>query len=302
MTGASRPPRPRPWRCCRTPNRNGWPRASCATGSAPARPTPCSPPGGRRRTPRPARRCCAIRAPPRRLLASFLQTEQALEELTQLELAGFTDAEQRVLQACQRRLVAQVIQLAHRFHKETPDHADSRGTARTAATPARAHSDPRHRPTPEPRRQDHPPSAGPLPQPSDSRGLEARPLPRADQGTGAAGAALATDPARDPGARVYRRPDDPQSLPAKPRPAPAAAAPRLSPLRDPARGGSPVGLEPLPRADRLPRDDRARLQPDPVLLPPAVRGLLPRRAPAHPPLGSPGGLPLSPGPLPPHRL
>src|SRR6266545_3824370 len=70
MTGASRPPRPRPWRCCRTPNRNGWPRASCATGSAPARPTPCSPPGGRRRTPRPARRCCAIRAPPRRLLAS----------------------------------------------------------------------------------------------------------------------------------------------------------------------------------------------------------------------------------------
>src|SRR6266540_1145348 len=131
---------------------------------------------------------------------------------------------------------------------------------------------------------------------------EARPLPRADQGAGAAGAALPTDPARDPGARVYRRPDDPQSLPAQPGPAPAAAAPRLSPLRDPARGGSPVGLEPLSRADRLSRDDRARLQPDPVLLPPAVRGLLPRRAPAHPPLGSPGGLPLSPGPLPPHRL
>src|SRR6266542_699810 len=70
MTGASRPPRPPPWPRCRTPSRNAWPRASCATGSAPARPTPCSPPGGRRRTPRPARRCCAIRAPPRRRLAS----------------------------------------------------------------------------------------------------------------------------------------------------------------------------------------------------------------------------------------
>src|SRR6266545_4864908 len=240
---------------------------------------------------------CPLGPTARELQARFLQTEQALEELTQLDLAGFTDAEQRVLEAGQRRLAALVIHLAHRFHKEPPNHADSRGTARAPATPARTHPDPRHCPTPEPRRQDHPPSAGALPQPSGSRGLEARPLPRADQGARAAGAALPADPARDPGARVHGRQDDPQSLPAKPGPAPAAAAPRLSPLRDPARGGSPVRLEPLPRADRLPPDDRARLQPDPLLLPPAVRGLLSRRASADAALGPPGGLPLPPGSL-----
>src|SRR6266568_3528951 len=238
----------------------------------------------------------------RELQTRFLQTEQALQELTQLDLAGFTDPEQRVLDACQRRLAALVIQLARTFQKEHPDHVDPRGTARTPATLARAHPDPGDRPTSEPRRQDHPPCAGALSQPTSSRDLEARSLPRADQGARAAGPALSADPARDPGARVYRGPDDPQRLPEHPGPSASSAAPRLSPLRDPARGGSPVGLEPLPRADRPARDDRARLQPGPLLLPPAVRGLLPQRTAPDPPLGPPGGLPLPPGPLPPHRL
>src|SRR6266508_1004279 len=227
----------------------------------------------------------------RELQARFLQTEHALQELTHVDLAGFTDPEQRVLEACQRRLAAQVVQLAHLFQKETPDHADPRGTARAPATPARAHPDPRDRPTPEPRRQDHPPRAGALAQPAGSRDLEARPLPRADQGARAAGAALPEDPTRDPGARVHRGPDDPQRLPEHTGPSSSSAAPRLSPLRDPARGGSPVGLEPLPRDDRPARDDRACLQPGPLLLPPAVRGLLPQRTAPDPPLGPPGGVP-----------
>ena len=49
----------------------------------------------------------------RELQARFLQTEHALQELTQLDLTGFPDPDQRVLAACQRRLVARVLQLAH---------------------------------------------------------------------------------------------------------------------------------------------------------------------------------------------
>src|SRR5207249_7236625 len=134
---------------------------------------------------------------------------------------------------------AQIIQLAHLFQKETPDHADSRGTARAPATPARAHPDPRDRPTPEPRRQDHPPGAGALTPTQPSGGLEARALPRADHGVCAAGAARPADPARDPGAGVHRGQDDPQRFPEHPGPAPATATPRLSPLPHPARRRRP---------------------------------------------------------------
>jgi ParB-like chromosome segregation protein Spo0J len=138
----------------------------------------------------------------RELQARFSQTERALDELAHLDLSGFTDPERRVLQAGQRRLAAHVIQLARTFHQENPDHADPRGTLRTAATAPRAHPDPGHRPAPEPRRQDHPSRARPLtlPQPTDSVAFEARSLPRPDHGAISAGAALSENPARDPGA------------------------------------------------------------------------------------------------------
>ena len=63
------------------------------------------------------------------LQARFRQTERDLAELPHLDLSGFTDPERRVLQACQRRLAALIIQLAHTIHQEeeTPDHADPRG-------------------------------------------------------------------------------------------------------------------------------------------------------------------------------
>jgi ParB-like chromosome segregation protein Spo0J len=175
----------------------------------------------------------------RELQARFVQTEHALDELAHLDLAGFPDPDRRVLEACQRRLAAHVIQLAHTVQKENADHADPGGTRRAAATAPRAHPDPGHRPTPEPRRENHPPSLGPLPLvPLSGAGdLEARPLPRPDHGALSEGPALPADLARDPRARVHGRPDDPQSLPPDPGPAPAGAAPRLSALRDPTRGG-----------------------------------------------------------------
>lgn len=48
----------------------------------------------------------------RELQARFDQTERALAELLPLDFAGFTDSDRRVLEACQRRLAAQVVQLA----------------------------------------------------------------------------------------------------------------------------------------------------------------------------------------------
>jgi ParB/RepB/Spo0J family partition protein len=87
------------------------------------------------------------------LQARFDQTERALAELLHLDFTGFTDPECRVLEACQRRLAAQVVRLASTVQEETT-HADSRGTRRTPPPPARAHPDPRYRPTPRPGRQD----------------------------------------------------------------------------------------------------------------------------------------------------
>ena len=75
----------------------------------------------------------------RELQARFDQTERALDELLTLPLTGFADPDRRVLEACQRRLAAQVVQWARTIHEETPD-ADPRGTARTRATPARVTS------------------------------------------------------------------------------------------------------------------------------------------------------------------
>ena len=117
----------------------------------------------RRATPAPGAPAVSPLGPTaRELQTRFLQTEHALQELTQLDLTGFPDPDHRVLAACQRRLVARILQLAHTLQKEHATDADPRGTGRTAAPGAGPHPDPRHGPAPEPRRQDHPPSPGPL--------------------------------------------------------------------------------------------------------------------------------------------
>jgi hypothetical protein len=78
------------------------------------------------------------------LQARFAHTERALDELTlALDLSGFTESEQRVLSACQRRLAAHIRQLAHPSPPDTPQettpHADPRGTERDPTTRPGAH-------------------------------------------------------------------------------------------------------------------------------------------------------------------
>ena len=96
----------------------------------------------------------------RELQVRFDQTERALAELLPLDLTGFADPDRRVLEACQRRLAAQVVRLARTVQEETA-HADPRGTRRTPAASARAHPDSRDRSPARPGRQDDPPRTGP---------------------------------------------------------------------------------------------------------------------------------------------
>jgi ParB-like chromosome segregation protein Spo0J len=182
----------------------------------------------------------------RALQARFDQTERALAELLSLNLTGFADPDRRVLAACQRRLAAQVVQLARTLQEDTP-HADPRGTRGTSAAAPRAHPDSSDGPPPRPRRQDDPPGAGPAASPAGP--AETRALSGAGHGAVRGGPALAADPARAPGAGLHRRRDDPEGLPADAGAAPADA-PGVPPLRDgPGRRGA-VGLEPLPRDHR----------------------------------------------------
>jgi ParB-like chromosome segregation protein Spo0J len=185
----------------------------------------------------------------RELQARFDHTERALDELLSLDLTGFTDPERRVLEACQRRLAAQVVQLARTVvqPQEELAHADPRGTRGTAAAAARAHPHPSDGPPARPRRQDDPPSPGPTV--SIAGSPEAGALSSARQGPLRGRPALAADPARAPGARLHRWRDDPEGLPPHPGAAPPDAT-GLPPVRDGAGGRGAVGLEPLPRAPR----------------------------------------------------
>src|SRR5438128_1350372 len=166
----------------------------------------------------------------------------------------------------------QVVRLAHTLQEETA-HADPRGTRRTAPTPARAHSDSRDRPPARPGRQDDPPGAGPT-APTAAAPLEARPLSSAGQGAARGGPARAADPEGTARAGLPGRAHDPEGVPAHPGAAPPDA-PGVPPLRNGPGGRGAVGLEPLPRDDRQPRDDRARLRDGPGPLAQILRGLLP---------------------------
>jgi ParB-like chromosome segregation protein Spo0J len=182
----------------------------------------------------------------RELQARFDHTERALAELLHLDLTGFADPDRRVLEACQRRLAAQVVRLARTVQEETA-HADPRGTGRTPAAPARAHSDPRDRAPARPGREDDPPRPGPAAPPATA--LEARPLSGAGQGALRGGAPLAADSARATRAGLPGWPHDPQDVSADAGAAPSDA-PDVPPVRDGSRGRGAVGLESLPRDDR----------------------------------------------------
>jgi ParB/RepB/Spo0J family partition protein len=208
----------------------------------------------------------------RELQAHFDQTERALADLLSVDLTGLADPDRRVLEACQRRLTAQVVRLARTVQQEEePAHADARGTRGTPPAPARAHPDPSNGPPARSGRQDDPPSAGPAAPGPATR--QARALSRAGQGAVRGGPALAADPARTARAGVYRRRDDPEGLPPHAGP-PPPAAPGVPSLRDGPGPRGPVGLEPLPRDDRGPGDGRPRLLHGLVLLAAALRGLL----------------------------
>ncbi len=74
------------------------------------------------------------------------QMRELLQCVVGLDLTGFPEPDRRVLEACQRRLVAQVIQLARTFQEEpptmlTPEPAEaSRRASRPRLARSRVHS------------------------------------------------------------------------------------------------------------------------------------------------------------------
>ena len=196
--------------------------------------------------------------------------EETLRELPALDFSGLSDAERRVLDA-RRRQILTLLQ-------ETVDGPHgTRGDPPTGP----ADVDPRDRQETWSRRQDDPSGARATDEDADAfqtgafQGTSAR--------TGGEGTLRPADPARDPGARLHRRPDDARRLsPVDPAP---GEVQRAGPsVRDEEGQGDPDRLEPVPPSDRRRGAGGALLLDGPLLVEEALHPVLPRRTAPDAPL------------------
>jgi ParB-like chromosome segregation protein Spo0J len=198
--------------------------------------------------------------------------ERELEELSAMPLEHFSDAETRVLGACRRRLAAKILALAHEFQEHTDEPGRAQGDSEAVRS---GDGDPCHRPEARTQRQDDPPSADTTA--ADEQALEAVAVSGIDQGARIQGPDGAADSAGTSQSRVHREPDDPQGHSAADPRTPKGGQASLPAVRDEKSGRVPVGLEPVLGQDRGDQNAHPLLLDGAVLLPDAVRGVLPKR-------------------------
>ena len=217
----------------------------------------------------PARSPSPLRPLGQRLEGVLARIERALTDLDRFDLPpgdALTDGERRFLEARLLGVASLATHAAARLAERFPalsfltqkKKGDLHGSGDRAGDPAFAPRGRRHptdRETPQDGPQDRTPRAASS-RPADrsqrphrrdaADTVQARPVQGPGSREGAGGAFVAPDPARDPGAGLHRRTDDPGRVPARgARPAPEALG--LPPLRDRAGRGGAGGLVAVPR-------------------------------------------------------